>query len=737
MVGHLTDFETTVKRPQTNNFRRYRLIWECKYVFSIRFDIAILAASGIFMSGKKKPSPKRGKGQPPKRRQRSQPVQNTNESSDYDAKDLSPATVTLILCVVLAMGGGVIWYALSSDRDPVKPLPEVVQNTNPEQDKKSKQNTTGTTKPVVEDKKLWATEEDQQARWNQIDDATADGWDTEVISDRVMAQWVKLKKLLASEKPINAEALQPLASADVMVHSVLPAEPDTVFENSQLTVRRLSGDVTEAPASPPLGTGMSALADSLNTLLKPYVDRNNLRLKWKVFRVNPGEKTVTTQQTLEIFGETAEGFREENATWLCEWTVENKPHLKSVRLLDYESVDAKDQLLFADCTTSFFGNADSYQNQLLRGFNYWLGRRQTHGAFFLMANNGVAVGDVNGDGLEDVYFCQESELPNLLFLQNPDGTLRDASAESGVDWLQNSSTALIVDLNNDGHQDLAVGVTGTVVIAAGDGSGKFEIREILDATDEAWSLAAADYDRDGLLDLHVGSYTPTGIDSVAANVVLTMSDFADGGVNSLFHNESSGDKFAFRNVTEDVGMDVNNQRKTYSAGWEDMDNDGDLDLYVANDFGWNCFFRNDQTEDGETTFVDIASQAGGLDDSFGMSVNFGDYDRDGWIDLYISNMYSYAGNRITFQDQFKADSTDSVRQRFQRFARGNTLLRNTGVVDKGTAGPVVQFEDRSVEAAVNMGRWAWSSCFLDINNDGWEDLYVNNGYITASESGDL
>ena len=686
------------------------------------------------MSGKKKPSSNRAKGQSPKRRQRSQPVPNTYESSDYETKDLSPATVTLILCVVLAIGGGIIWYALSADRDPVKPLPEIAQNTNPEQDKKSKEDTT---KPAVDDKKLWATEEDQQARWNQIDDANADGWDTEVISDRVMAQWVKLKKLLASEKPIDAEALQPLASADVVVHSVLPAEPDTVFENSQLTVRRLPGDVAEPPANPPLGSGMSALADSLNTLIKPYVDRDNLRLKWKVFRVNPGEKTVTTQQTLEIFGETAEGFREENATWLCEWTVEKKPHLKSVRLVDYESVDAKDQLLFADCTTSLFGDADSYQNQLLRGFNYWLGRRQTHGAFFLMANNGVAVGDVNGDGLEDVYFCQESELPNLLFLQNPDGTLRDASAESGVDWLQNSSTALIVDLNNDGHQDLAVGVTGTVVIAAGDGSGKFETREILDATDEAWSLAAADYDRDGLLDLHVGSYTPTGIDSVAANVVLTMSDFADGGVNSLFHNESSGDKFAFRNVTEDVGMDVNNQRKTYSAGWEDMDNDGDLDLYVANDFGWNCFFRNDQTEDGETTFVDIASQAGGLDDSFGMSVNFGDYDRDGWIDLYISNMYSYAGNRITFQDQFKADSTDSVRQRFQRFARGNTLLRNTGVVDNGTAGPVVQFEDRSVEAAVNMGRWAWSSCFLDINNDGWEDLYVNNGYITASDSGDL
>ncbi|MGI9515949.1 MAG: hypothetical protein ACR2NP_02790, partial [Pirellulaceae bacterium] len=72
-----------------------------------------------------------------------------------------------------------------------------------------------------------------------------------------------------------------------------------------------------------------------------------------------------------------------------------------------------------------------------------------------------------------------------------------------------------------------------------------------------------------------------------------------------------------------------------------------------------------------------------------------------------------------------------------RFARGNTLLRNAGPSIDETVGPIITFEDRSVETAVNMGRWAWSSCFLDINNDGWEDLFVNNGYITASDSGDL
>lgn len=690
------------------------------------------------MSGKKKSKANRPNQAAPKRRQRPQNAGNSDSTAPVDEgpKDLSPATITLVLGVVLAIGGGIVWYVLSGGdslpptKDLVEQRPTTSQSTAQTSQKTKREATPQKQKP------LWETEEDQEAKWSELDNAAQDGWNTEALSDQIMAQWKKTVKLINSDKPLDSESLSTLADEDVAVYSVLPSQPKTIFENDQLVVKRL-GDSTVENDDPPQGTGPEALVKGLQQMLAPYKDRSSMRLKWKVFRVNLEESSVTTQQTLEVFGQTEAGYREENATWLCEWTKEKKPHLKSVQVIKYESVDAKDQLLFADCTESLFGGAESFQQQLLKGFNYWLERRQTHGAFFLMANNGVAVGDVNGDGLEDVYFCQESELPNLLFLQNPDGSLRDVSAESGVDWLQNSTTALIVDWNNDGHQDLAVGVTGTVVIAEGDSTGKFEIRQILDTTDEPWSLAAADYDQDGLLDLHVGSYTPSGIEGVAANVVLTMSDFADGGLNSLFHNESTSDNLTFRNVTEEVGMDVHNQRKTYSAGWEDLDNDGDLDLYVANDFGWNCFFRNDRSENGQYSFVDIASEAGGLDDSFGMSVNFGDYDRDGWMDLYISNMYSYAGNRITFQDQFKADSGDSVRERFQRFARGNTLLKNTGVVDNPTVGPVVQFEDRSVEAGVNMGRWAWSSCFMDINNDGWDDLYVNNGYITASDSGDL
>jgi hypothetical protein len=98
------------------------------------------------------------------------------------------------------------------------------------------------------------------------------------------------------------------------------------------------------------------------------------------------------------------------------------------------------------------------------------------------------------------------------------------------------------------------------------------------------------------------------------------------------------------------------------------------------------------------------------------------------MDVYVSNMFSAAGSRITAQKKFKADASDEVRGRFRRFARGNSLFRNVNA----------SFEDVSLDAHVNMGRWAWGSNFVDLNNDSWQDLVVANGYLSSPEdSGDL
>ena len=123
-----------------------------------------------------------------------------------------------------------------------------------------------------------------------------------------------------------------------------------------------------------------------------------------------------------------------------------------------------------------------------------------------------------------------------------------------------------------------------------------------------------------------------------------------------------------------------------------------------------------------------AAEAGVEDISAGMSVAWGDANNDGRPDLYVSNMWSSAGNRITYQQRFREGGGAEALALFQRHARGNSLFLNAG---DGT------FRDVSEPAGVTMGRWAWGSWFVDLNNDGWEDLVVANGYITQQDPGDL
>jgi hypothetical protein len=216
--------------------------------------------------------------------------------------------------------------------------------------------------------------------------------------------------------------------------------------------------------------------------------------------------------------------------------------------------------------------------------------------------------------------------------------------------------------------------------------------------------------------------------SIDTSDEFVYHDANDGGRNILYRNDTPrGGVWKFADATAETGLEANNRRYSFAAAWEDNDGDGDIDLYVANDFGRNNLYRNDLRPGGRARFEDAAAAAGAEDRASGMSVSWGDYDRDGLMDLYIGNMFSAAGSRVIAQPLFKPDAAPEVKERLQRFARGNTLLRNQGG----------SFADRSVEAGVTMGRWAWSSNFADLDGDGWEDLVVANGYITTDDPGDL
>ncbi|MBL8215584.1 MAG: VCBS repeat-containing protein [Bryobacterales bacterium] len=379
---------------------------------------------------------------------------------------------------------------------------------------------------------------------------------------------------------------------------------------------------------------------------------------------------------------------------------------------------------FTDVTAKALGHNVSYRHQLARGLDEWRMALDEATGIDVYGHNGVAVGDYNNDGLDDFYVAQPSGLPNRLYRNNGDGTFDDVSAAAGVDLLDPTSMALFADLDNDGDQDLVLVAGSRLILLVNDGRGAFTPHAtpgFVAPTGTLTSAALADMDRDGDLDLYVCAYdfwTP-GVNYAAPTPYY---DATNGPPNFLYRNRGDG---TFEDVTAASGMNENNNRFSFAAAWADYDRDGFPDLYVANDFGRNNLYRNN----GDGTFRDVAAKAGVEDLGAGMSASWGDYDGDGWLDLYVSNMWSSAGQRLTFNPAFESVAGDAdTRAAFQRQARGNSLYRNN---HDGT------FTDVTLTAGVEFGRWAWASSLFDYDNDGRLDIFVTNGYITGPDTHDL
>ena len=578
----------------------------------------------------------------------------------------------------------------------------------------------------------------------EIDNPASDGWPTELFSGLAKKQLDKLAALMAAGYAPTAETLSPLVTGDFVCGPLLPVRLQTVFQDNEFHIQRnLENNAFEdgAAASGDKATShkeyfnSEGFSEALRALLEPFSDGTDIHCKLKIFRVEVATDSISTEQYFSCSGKTKDGMVEQHATWRINWTKDADgiiPRIKSIQVEDFEMSDVQHRMgpVFVDCTDSILGGTDSYSQQLSWGMNHWLQRTQERR--HLLGSPGVAIGDVNGDGLEDLYLCQELGLPNLLFLQNPDGTLDDVSAAWGIDWLQHSRSALLVDLDNDKDQDLVVGFFGGVLIASNESNKRFKVRTVLETSEDVMSLSASDFDEDGDLDIYVSAYfhSPNEVDGnqragnmTGASGNLVFHDANTGASNSLLRNEIVDDDWTFTDVTEETGLIANNSRYSYAAAWEDYDNDGDQDLYVANDFGRDNLYQNTAGH-----FTDVGKEVGAEDAAAGMAVTWGDFNRDGWMDAYISNMWSSAGNRITHQPQFKTNASPELKTRFQRLARGNTLLANQ---QDGS------FRDVSAQSEVEIGRWAWSSKFLDWNNDGWEDLVVANGYVTNTDKSDL
>jgi len=554
--------------------------------------------------------------------------------------------------------------------------------------------------------------------YNRID-PTEDGWDSEAFSAAATRQLKLLAKKLSVPSKLSNDSIAKFFVQDTTLNLQLkPARLSEFYRDAEFRIQR--GGPESAPSH-------VAPLVAFESLLSAIQSTNTLQTEVKLYRVDMAKNDFTSHVLFNAAGQSAEGKKQINTEWLCHWTTDiETPHIKSIALLSYEESTrlAKNKSpLLKDCTSDLLGHNQVYQEQLLRSTDHWRARLPVNLGLDVVANHGLALGDVNGDGLDDLYLCQQGGLPNRLFLQNPDGTLTDHTSQSGADWLDYCASALIVDLDNDGDRDLVVSQDFKLLLMENDGSGRFELSFGSSTHAQTFSINAADFDLDGDLDIYACGYNPSAdrVRSGALGEPLPYHDAQNGGRNMLLRNDGG---WQFNDVTANVGLDHNNNRFSFAAAWEDYDDDGDPDLYVANDYGRNNLYKNTGGR-----FVDVAAELGIEDMSAGMSASWADFNRDGRLDIYISNMFSAAGNRITFQRQFKPGTSKTMVAQYQRHARGNSLFQ----ADPDGGG----FSDVSVEQGVTMARWAWGSRFVDLNNDGWEDLVVANGFISTEDTGDL
>ncbi|HKD08311.1 MAG TPA: FG-GAP-like repeat-containing protein [Bryobacteraceae bacterium] len=380
---------------------------------------------------------------------------------------------------------------------------------------------------------------------------------------------------------------------------------------------------------------------------------------------------------------------------------------------------------FRDATAHVFGASESFREQLLCGNPFWRARLDSASGIDVDGNQGISAADIDNDGFDEIYVCQPGGLPNRLYKIGPDGRATDITARSGLGILDETTCVLFADFRNSGIQDVVVLRRDGPLLFLNQGNGVFReqphaFRFAKPPQGSFTGMAAADYDRDGRLDLYLCTYVYVqGEDQYQYPV--PYCDAQNGPPNYLFRNRAAGGGLRFDDVTAESGIDQNNNRFSFAAAWCDFDGDGWPDLYVANDFGRNNLYRN---RGGR--FTDEAARAGVEDIGAGMSASWFDYDGDGRPDLYVSNMWSAPGQRVVRDAAFAPAASHS--EEYRRHAKGNSLFRNKG---DGT------FDDSGAAEKVEMGRWAWSSGGFDFDLDGSPEILIASGMVSNGSQVDL
>jgi enediyne biosynthesis protein E4 len=323
----------------------------------------------------------------------------------------------------------------------------------------------------------------------------------------------------------------------------------------------------------------------------------------------------------------------------------------------------------------------------------------------------VAVADFDRDGWQDFYTTDSAEgSRNRLYRNLGDGTFRDVAESLGVADVNPigagiSMGALWGDYDNDGYEDLFVYKWGRPELFHND-AGRSFTRVTGKAGFPPWVNAGCatwlDYDRDGRLDLFLAGYWDDRLDLWHLTTTKMMPESFEyaqnGGRKYLFRNKGDG---TFEDVTAVVKID--SHRWALCAAAADLRGTGYPDLFVANDYGVPELFANQAGK----SFREIGKPTGvGFAPKSGMNVAFGDIFNQGRLSIYVTNI-----------------SEEGV------LIQGNNLW----VPRDGTAGETLQYENLAGSLGVELGGWSFGAQFGDLNNDGTQDLFLTNGYVSADK----
>ncbi len=343
---------------------------------------------------------------------------------------------------------------------------------------------------------------------------------------------------------------------------------------------------------------------------------------------------------------------------------------------------------------------------------------------YMYLGGGVAAGDFNNDGLEDLFFTGNM-VSNKLYLNLGDFNFKDISKSAGVGgdnrWYSGVS---IIDINNDGFLDIYIAVGGESgpnnnVLYVNNKDNTFTEKAVeFGIDDDGYSMHSTffDYDKDGDLDLYVANYPPTSFKAPVDYYKYMIDNHEDRDSDHLYRNEGSH----FTDVTNESG--ISNFGLSLGVVASDYNNDGYPDIYVSNDFNAPDFMY---INNGDGTFTNEILNSLQQTSFFGMGVDAADFNNDGWVDIFQLDMNA--------ADNFRSKanmSSMNPKVFYQSVALGlhHQYMQNSLQLNQGNLnGSSPAFSNIARWSGVSSTDWSWGGLFADFDNDGWKDLFITNG----------